>query len=41
MKGQFPVTDALAEQLVTLPIHPRQTREGLDYLIDSIKAIRG
>ena len=39
-KGQFPVTDRLAERLVTLPIHPRQTREGLDYLIESIKALR-
>jgi dTDP-4-amino-4,6-dideoxygalactose transaminase len=39
-KGQFPVTDRLAERLVTLPIHPRQTREGLDYLIESIRALR-
>lgn len=39
-RGQFPVADALAERLVTLPIHPRQTREALDYLIDSIEALR-
>jgi len=38
-KGQFPVTDAVAERLVTLPINPRQTREALDYLIESIKAL--
>ncbi len=36
-RGQFPVADALAERLVTLPIHPRLTEEGLDYLIDSIR----
>jgi dTDP-4-amino-4,6-dideoxygalactose transaminase len=36
-KGQFPVADAVAERLVTLPIHPRLTEEGLDYLIDSIR----
>jgi dTDP-4-amino-4,6-dideoxygalactose transaminase len=35
-KGQFPVAEAVAERLVTLPINPRQTREALDYLIDSI-----
>jgi len=39
-RGQFPVTDALAERLVTLPINPRQTHEALDYLIDSIKKLR-
>lgn len=38
-KGQFPVADAIAERLVTLPITPRQTREALDYLIESIKAL--
>ncbi len=35
-KGQFPVADASAERLVTLPINPRQSREALDYLIESI-----
>lgn len=39
-KGDYPVADQLAERLVTLPIHPRQTHEGLDYLVDSIKALR-
>lgn len=36
-KGQFPVTDALAERLVTLPIHPRLTGVGVEYLIESIR----
>ena len=35
--GQFPVADALAERLVTLPIHPRLTTNGLEYLVQSIK----
>ncbi len=35
-KGQYPV----AERLVTLPINPRQTREALDYLIESIKSLQ-
>ncbi len=39
-RGQFPVADALAESLVTLPIHPRQTRAALDYLIESVRALR-
>ena len=38
-KGQFPVTEAVAERLVTLPINPRQTREALDYLIESVRAL--
>ena len=38
-KGQFPVADRVAERLVTLPINPRQTREALDYLIDSVRAL--
>ena len=36
-RGQFPVTEAAAERLVTLPINPRQTREALDYLVESIR----
>lgn len=35
-KGHFPVTEAVAERLVTLPINPRQSREALDYLIESV-----
>ncbi|MEO6183290.1 MAG: DegT/DnrJ/EryC1/StrS family aminotransferase [Verrucomicrobiota bacterium] len=39
-KGQFPVAEAVAERLVTLPINPRQTREALDYLIESIRQLQ-
>ena len=39
-KGQYPVTEAVAERLVTLPINPRQSREALDYLIESIKSLQ-
>lgn len=38
-KGQFPVTEAVAERLVTLPINPRQTHEALDYLIESVRSL--
>lgn len=38
--GQFPVAEAVAERLVTLPINPRQTREALDYLVESIRNLR-
>jgi len=38
-KGQFPVTEAVAERLVTLPINPRQSREALDYLIESVRSL--
>lgn len=38
-KGQYPVAEATADRLVTLPINPRQTREALDYLIESIKVL--
>lgn len=37
--GQFPVADSVGEGLVTLPIHPRQTREALDYLLESIHGL--
>jgi len=36
-RGMFPVADAFAERIVTLPINPRQTREALDYLIESVR----
>ena len=39
-KGQFPAAEGVAERLVTLPINPRQTREALDYLIESVRAMR-
>jgi dTDP-4-amino-4,6-dideoxygalactose transaminase len=38
-KGQFPAAEGVAERLVTLPINPRQTREALDYLIESVRAL--
>ena len=38
-KGQFPVVEAVAERLVTLPVNPRQSREALDYLIESIRSL--
>lgn len=37
--GQFPVAEDLSERLVTLPVHPRQTREALEYLVDSVKSL--
>jgi len=39
-KGQFPNAEKLGDQLVTLPINPRQTEEALDYLVKSIKKVR-
>lgn len=39
-RGRFPNAEKLAEQLVTLPINPRQTTAALDYLIQSIKAVK-
>jgi dTDP-4-amino-4,6-dideoxygalactose transaminase len=39
-KGQFPNAEKVGEQLVTLPINPRQTEEALDYLVNSIKNLR-
>jgi dTDP-4-amino-4,6-dideoxygalactose transaminase len=39
-RGQFPGAEAVSDRLVTLPINPRQTREALDYLIESIRALR-
>lgn len=39
-KGQFPHAEKLGEELVTLPINPRQTEEALAYLVKSIKDLR-
>jgi len=39
-KGQFPVAEKMGEQLVTLPINPRQTKEALAYLVKSFKEVR-
>ncbi len=38
-KGMFPVADRLGGSVATLPINPRQTREALDYLIESVRAV--
>ncbi len=38
-KDQFPNANQVGECLVTLPINPRQTREALDYLIESVRAL--
>ena len=40
-KGQFPNADKAGEQLITLPINPRQSKKSLDYLIDSIRKLSG
>jgi dTDP-4-amino-4,6-dideoxygalactose transaminase len=39
-KGQFPNAEKLGEQLITLPINPRQTPESLEYLVKSIREVR-
>ncbi|HVM87964.1 MAG TPA: DegT/DnrJ/EryC1/StrS family aminotransferase [Puia sp.] len=39
-KGQFPNAEKLGEELVTLPINPRQTEEALEYLVKSIKSLQ-
>lgn len=39
-KGQFPNAEKLGDQMVTLPINPRQTEEALAYLVESIKKVR-
>ena len=38
-KGNFPNAEKVGECLVTLPINPRQTREALDYLIESVRTL--
>ncbi|WP_320178478.1 DegT/DnrJ/EryC1/StrS family aminotransferase [Roseovarius pacificus] len=39
-RGQFPNAERVGNHLVTLPINPRQTREALDYLIESIRSLQ-
>jgi len=39
-RGQFPNAEKVGESLVTLPINPRQTQAALDYLVESIYAVR-
>lgn len=38
-EGECPQAEALYEQYVSLPIHPRLSREAIDYLIASIRAL--
>jgi len=40
-RGQFPVAESAADRLVTLPVSPRQTREALDYMAESIADLGG
>lgn len=37
-KGDFPVTEHVAERLLSLPMFPELTREQMDYVVDGIKA---
>ena len=38
-RGQFPNAEKAGENLITLPINPRQTREALDYLVASVESL--
>lgn len=38
-EGECPVAEALFDQYVSLPIHPRMTPEAIDYLVDSIREL--
>ena len=37
-KGEFPVTEKLAGEILSLPIFPEMTREQAEYVADKIKA---
>jgi len=39
-KGQFPIAERVGDIMATLPINPRQSREALDYLIESTRSLR-
>ncbi len=39
VRDQFPNANRVGDKLVTLPINPRQTKEALDYLIESVCAL--
>ncbi len=39
--GECPVAEALHEQFVSIPIHPRLTEEAIDYAIASIRELAG
>ena len=38
-EGECPQAEALFQQYVSLPIHPRLTAEAISYLIDSIRSL--
>lgn len=38
-RGDLPVTDRVAETIVTLPMYPQLTKRKLDYMIDSISKV--
>jgi len=38
-RGQFPVSETMAERLVTFPINPRQCRDSLDTLIEAVRSL--
>ena len=35
-EGMLPVTEAVSEQVLTLPIYPNMTNEEKSYLVDSV-----
>jgi dTDP-4-amino-4,6-dideoxygalactose transaminase len=39
--GECPVAESLADQYVSIPIHPRMTVESVQYVIDSIRELSG
>ncbi len=40
-KGDFPVTERIADRLLSLPMFPELTHEQMDYVVDSIKSFLG
>jgi dTDP-4-amino-4,6-dideoxygalactose transaminase len=38
-RDQFPVAERVMETVVTLPINPRQSREALEYLVESLRGM--
>ncbi len=39
-EGNYPVVEKLTQEIVTLPVKPGQSREALDYLVDSILSLK-
>ena len=38
-KGDFPITEKISQQVLSLPVHPSLTQEDLDFIVKSIKEI--